>query len=281
MTAVVVRNVAAIQEALTFGPAMSKLPPQRQAFVLALLADDKDNGTAAAVAAGITANRESARTIASRLRHDPAILAAIGEVARSQLFSLRGKAVRTLQAILDDPVAAPRDKARAAAEVLNRTDMPSVAEQKITIEHKVTGLREQIVDILQLAKQLNYDPRPLLGSGGWSKALEFGLVQEGEFEEVPSEPAAPMRVAGAIAVTLVKGEPAAVAPTAYDRFLTWWNREVGAGVMAEYRAVDTTGRTFPGRGYADAAWQASRGGILAIHVEAGGGWTIAHKGNTP
>jgi phage terminase small subunit len=154
---------------------MSKLSPQRQRFVLALLADDRDNGTRAAIEAGYSKEPGSAKSIASRLRHDPAVLAAIGEVARSQLWSLRALASRTVQHVLNDPLARNADKIKAAQCVFDRTDLPATTEQKITVEHK-QDRQQQIRQIAALAKQLQMDPAQLLG--------RYGVTIDAEFEEV-------------------------------------------------------------------------------------------------
>jgi phage terminase small subunit len=174
---IVIKNTQAIAESLPHGPAMSKLSPQRQRFVLELLADDTNNGTAAAIRAGYAPeNRNSAKEIASRLRHDPDVLAAIGEVARAQVWSLRALAASTVQQVLEDTTAAPRDRLRAAAMVMDRTDMPATSEQHVTVEHKSMSRAEEINAVIRLAKQLGQDPRVLLGS--------YGVTIDAEFKEV-------------------------------------------------------------------------------------------------
>lgn len=176
MTEIAIKNTQAVADAMPFGPCMRKLSPQRQRFVLALLADDRNNGTLAAIEAGYSKEPGSAKSIASRLRHDPDVLAAIGEVARSQLWSLRALASRTVQQVMNDPCARNADRLKAAALVMDRTDMPATTEQHITVEHKPQDRAAEIKQIAALAKQLGQDPRVLLG--------RFGVTIDAEFTEV-------------------------------------------------------------------------------------------------
>jgi phage terminase small subunit len=162
---VTIRNTAAVEDSLPFGPAMSKLSPKRQAFVLALLQDDRDDGAAAARAAGYSDNGTSSKVIGSRLRHDPAVLAAIHETAVAQLSSLKFLATSAVRDVLADPATKAADRLKAASLVFDRSGMPAQGEHHIVVEHKRSA-KEVIADIIALAKQLNMDPKEVLGSVG-------------------------------------------------------------------------------------------------------------------
>jgi phage terminase small subunit len=177
MTGVVIRNPAAVEEALSWGPAMQRLSPMRQQFVLELLKDPANEGKRAAIAAGYGNDGRSAVVIASRLRHDPTVLAAIHECAVAQLSSLKLLATQTIRDILENPTTRAADRIKAAALVLDRTGIPAQTDQHIVVEDKRQTAAERVADIIMLARQLGQDPRVLLGN--------IGIIIEAEFVEVP------------------------------------------------------------------------------------------------
>jgi len=177
-----IKNTAAVERSLEYGPAMQRLSPMRRAFVIALLNDPSDNATRAAIEAGYSKEINSAKSIGSRLRTDKAVLEAIHECAVAQLNSLKLIATQTCQEVMRSPITAPRDKLRAAAMVFDRCGMGPESTQNVVVEHKPADRREQVRELVSLARQAGLDPVRLLG--------QRGITLDASFEEI--EPLAPV-----------------------------------------------------------------------------------------
>ena len=150
----------------------------RQAFVLALLQDDRDDGAAAARAAGYSDYGTSAKVIGSRLRHNPDVLAAIHETAVAPLSSLKFLATNAVRDVLADPTTKAADRLKVAALVFDRSGMGAETKQNIVVEH-IRCPAETIADIRRFAKEMGQNERKLLDS--------FGVI-DAEFTDV-AEPA--------------------------------------------------------------------------------------------
>jgi phage terminase small subunit len=119
------------------GPAMLALSTDRhRAFVRALYTVRPGWGASvkAAKQAGFgtpTSSAQSWATIASRLRHDDRILAAIAEEDQKYIRSSAPRAMSALARLIEDPKA--KDHARGIAMILDRTNP---VEQLHTVKHE-------------------------------------------------------------------------------------------------------------------------------------------------
>src|SRR5207248_4437927 len=66
------------------------------------------------------------------------------------------RSILTLVEVRDDKAAAPRDRIKAATELLNRAGMSAVSEHHHFVDHQLSE-SEQDKRILQLAKELGLD----------------------------------------------------------------------------------------------------------------------------
>lgn len=160
------------------GPAMRKLLPRQQAFVIATLEEGGLNNARAAALAGYTGDEKSLRVTGHRLAHDEDVLAAIHEEAKRRLQSSQILAVRELLEILNAPTTSEnrKDKLKAIEMTFNRVGLHATTEHTVNVTHKDLTTDEMIKRITELAKQQDLDPRKLLGSAG--------VVIDAEFEEV-------------------------------------------------------------------------------------------------
>jgi hypothetical protein len=144
------------------GPAMRALTPMQQAWVHATVQSGLD-ATKAAAAAGYTGDRKTLKSTGWKLAHDERVQEALREEASKLIRSHSVMAVSVMAEIARDRQAAPRDRLRAAAELLNRGGLAS--EHKIVVESR-TNRVDQIREIHQLAGGLGLDPLPMLKSVG-------------------------------------------------------------------------------------------------------------------
>jgi hypothetical protein len=128
----------------SFGPAMRKLTPLKRKFVLAVQILGSSDNTRAAILAGYGQPREGnqrsqqvARNAGWRLAHDPEVQSAMLEEAGKRLGGLRFRALDVLRTLVDDVKTKPSLRLRAGLEILNRTGMPSMTEQNITVTHEL------------------------------------------------------------------------------------------------------------------------------------------------
>jgi hypothetical protein len=139
------------------GPAMQALPSARhRAFVCALYTVRPGWGASvkAAKQAGFgtpTSSAQSMATIASRLRHDDRILAAIAEEDQKYIRSSAPRAMSALVRLIENPKA--KDHARGIAMVLDRT-MPVEQLHTVKHEHDVTANAMNTAQTLQRIAEL-------------------------------------------------------------------------------------------------------------------------------
>lgn len=133
------------------GPAMLALPSDRhRAFVRALYAVRPGHGAAvkAAKMAGFGTAESSAAsmaTIASRLRHDERILAALEEEDKKFIRASAPRAIASLARLVEDPHH--KDHARGIAMVLDRVH-PAEQVHKVTTTHDVTPAFQNTAETL-------------------------------------------------------------------------------------------------------------------------------------
>jgi phage terminase small subunit len=139
------------------GPAMAALPTDRhRAFVRALYTVRPGWGASvkAAKQAGFgtpTSSAQSMATIASRLRHDDRILAAIAEEDQKFIRSSAPRAMGALARLIENPKA--KDHARGIAMILDRT-MPVEQLHTVKHEHDVTQNAMSTAQTLQRIAEL-------------------------------------------------------------------------------------------------------------------------------
>ena len=147
------------------GPAMQALSPLMQRFVVALVQTGCTQAKAAELA-GYTGSAETLRATGHRVAHDARVQAALHEEATRLIGSTSTMAVNVLIDVARDKTLAPRDRIKAASELLNRGGLHPLSESKLTVEHVGRTEKEQIERIRVLAGHLGLDPRQLLGAGG-------------------------------------------------------------------------------------------------------------------
>src|SRR5579872_2043027 len=105
----------------SLGPAMMALTPAMRAFVIAKVALGMTSIDAAKAAGYSARSPHALGVVGSRLAHDDRIQAAILEEGQKLMRSEGPKSVHVLVAIRDDKQAAPKDRLKAATELLNRS----------------------------------------------------------------------------------------------------------------------------------------------------------------
>jgi phage terminase small subunit len=111
-----------------------ELSPKQAAFAAAYVRLG-GHGERAAIEAGYPP--KSARVKASQLLRLPKVQAEVRAQAFAQVDKLAPKALAVLVEIIEDPNAAPRDRARAAEAILDRGFLHKVSRQEVAVEHKV------------------------------------------------------------------------------------------------------------------------------------------------
>lgn len=164
------------------GVAMQALSQPHRAYVVARVFYGL-NRSQAAKAAGYSADDpDVAKVNGYRLEHREDIQAAIAEESRKLMRAEGPNSIRVLIEIRDNKRNEPKDRARAAVEILNRCGLGAVSESHLTVTHE---LNEDQLDrrILELARELGLpenEARKML--------IAPDRVIEGEFEEVSPEP---------------------------------------------------------------------------------------------
>jgi hypothetical protein len=141
------------------GPAMKALPSDRhRAFVRALYQVKPGHGmyVKAAKLGGFgspTSTPQSMATIASRLKSDERVIAAISEEDQKHIRGAAPRALRALDRLIETP--GHKDHARGIAMVLDRT-MPLETVHSVTVAHKhdVTPDAKETAQILQRISEL-------------------------------------------------------------------------------------------------------------------------------
>ena len=167
------------------GPALAALPDRWQKFVLAKAQSDCSNVEAARLA-GFVGDRDTLKATGWKLMHDPRVQAALHEEVVKLLRDNAVMAVGVLEEIARDKTTAPKDRIKAAAELLSRSGFAARSEHKVIVERQ---LSEQAVleDIARLAAELGVDPVKLIG-GPTAEAPPPVEPVDAEFTEVAPAP---------------------------------------------------------------------------------------------
>ncbi len=171
------------------GPVMAALSPAQRAFVVAKVHFGCSNAEAARRAGYSKDKLQHAKVTAYRLAHSEGVQAAIIEESRKVVCGEGPKSVRTLVEIRDDKTKEPKDRIKAAIELLNRGGLSAVSEHHMVVEHTMTDAqRDQ--RILALCQELglpDMEARKLLIAPDAIEA-EFSEVEP---ERLPSKSRAP------------------------------------------------------------------------------------------
>lgn len=164
--------VVADYEKENFGPAMKKLTPAKQAYLLAIAAEgwNPKHWGRVAMSAGISSNERAASVWASRTRRDPEFVAAMIEETKRRQLAMAPFGQAVIEEIAMD--TQHKDRFKAASALLDRGGMPLINEQRIVVEH-TRSTREILEEVRRLAAET-----------GDEGAVIAGDVIEGEFKEV-------------------------------------------------------------------------------------------------
>lgn len=162
--------------------AYAKISPMQRAWLQAFLDAGDENATAAARRAGYgkedgtpDQKNNACKTAGHRNIHDPAIQAAIRELAHERFRVAGYQAAAALMALVKDP--SHKDHFKALERVLAQNGMIAAVQIEHNHNVKVTE-QDQVERLMVLAKQLGMDPKVLLGSAG--------VILDAEFEVIPS-----------------------------------------------------------------------------------------------
>lgn len=146
---------------------MRACTPMERAFIYALVACG-GNYTDAALAAGYGAKSDtreqrlaSAQQSGANLMRRERVLEAVNEEAKKRLRSGALLAANRLIELLQNDSLTPKDRFRAATEVLDRAGL--VVQQRVEVTHKTEKEDELIAEITALATKVGLDPKALLG----------------------------------------------------------------------------------------------------------------------
>ncbi len=160
------------------GPAMAALSPAHRAFVVAKVHFGCSNAEAARRAGYSKDKLQHAKVTAYRLAHTDGIQAAIIEESRKVVCGEGPKSIRTLVEIRDDKTKEPKDRIKAAIELLNRGGLNAVSEHHMVVEHTMTDAQKDR-RILELCRELG------IADMEARKLLIAPSVVDAEFTEVP------------------------------------------------------------------------------------------------
>jgi phage terminase small subunit len=164
-----------IAEDARLGPAMEALTDKQRQFVLALLQTGCSNAKAAQLA-GYAGNSDVLKSMGWRLSHDARIQAAIHEEAEKLIRTTAPMAIGVMTAIAQDPAVDPKDRLKAAVELLNRSGLHAHTEHKITVERQSKTAAELIKEIQAMAGDLGLDASKLLYGAGVVDA-DFQVIE--------------------------------------------------------------------------------------------------------
>jgi phage terminase small subunit len=156
------------------GPAMAALVPRQQQFVIALVQTGCSQAKAAELA-GYAGGPDTWKAMGWRLAHDSRVQAAMHEEAQKLIRSTSVMAVKVITAIAEDGKIDPKTRLKAATELLNRSGLHAMSEQKVTVERQESD-QEKVARAVRLARELGLDPRKLLGHAGVVTDAEFQIV---------------------------------------------------------------------------------------------------------
>lgn len=156
------------------GPAMAALTAKQQQFVFAVIQTGCSQAKAAELA-GYAGGPDTWKAMGWRLAHDSRVQAAMHEEAQKLIRSTSVMAVKVITAIAEDGKIDPKTRLKAATELLNRSGLHAQTEHKVTVE-RVESDQEKVARIINMARQLDLDPRQLLGSAGVTVDAEFTVI---------------------------------------------------------------------------------------------------------
>ena len=166
-----------------FGPAMLALRNDRlRRFVLEVMKYGSTNYGRAALAAGYP------EEYGARLAHQTPIQEALQEESKRRLGASLPMAASVLIELCENPTVAARDRAKIAANLLDRGGLGIKTEHTVKVEHRLDeeGLKAQIS---AMAQELGMDPAVFLGGRPIPKGLrpkKDDLVLEAvELDEEP------------------------------------------------------------------------------------------------
>lgn len=145
------------------GPKMSRLSPQRQAFVLALMKQGDRNSTQAARTAGYSEKSPNSLQVQGyRLWHDEAIQEAIHEEASKRIKGMLPAAVAAVGEILENPQEGGATRLKAAQVIMDRAGIHAVTE-RINHNEPIETNPDQMKRIIALAQVVGVPIERLLG----------------------------------------------------------------------------------------------------------------------
>lgn len=173
-------NQLVVIDGVSMGPAMQALPSKMMRDFVVALVTTGCSATDAAAAAGYSA---SSRAILSARGHDLIsdirIQAAILEQSQRLIRASGPMALAVIINIAKDESAAPRDRLKAATEILNRGGMHAVSESHLTVSVQTEAEKNR--EIEALAAELGLDDN--------AKARLLGRpIIEAEFTEIKDPP---------------------------------------------------------------------------------------------
>ncbi|HVM77628.1 MAG TPA: hypothetical protein VMU06_01325 [Stellaceae bacterium] len=132
---------------------MLALTPPRRAFVRAKVLFGVNNKKAAEMAGYSPASSHALENRGYQLAHDPLIQEALREESVKMMRSEGIRSLHTLINLRDDASVAPRERLRAAVEIMNRCGLHAVTEAHVSVEHRMTDVQKDR-RILALAAEL-------------------------------------------------------------------------------------------------------------------------------
>jgi|WetSurMetagenome_2_1015567.scaffolds.fasta_scaffold94644_2 hypothetical protein len=157
------------------GPCMSALTPKQQQFVLALLQTGCSQAKAAQLA-GYAGNSDTLKATGWRLAHDAHVQAALHEEAHKLIRTTAPMAIGVITEIAQDPSVEPKDRLKAALELLNRSGLHAHTEHKVTVEREERTATDLVQRLRDVASRAGYDPAQLLASIGVNEAT-FEVIE--------------------------------------------------------------------------------------------------------
>lgn len=163
-----------------------------RSFVVALVQTGRSATDAAEIAGYSASNRNVLQSRGSQLAHDARVQAAILEECQKLIRADGPMALTVLRTIAKDTTAPPRDRLKAATEILNRGGFHAVTQHNVTVTHQTE--KEKDREILALATELGLD------DAAKAKLLGKPVTVDAEFTEIvdpPTDVAPPRGPAGA------------------------------------------------------------------------------------
>ena len=193
-----------------YGPAMRGLSPQWRAFVEAKVQHGLSNRQAAKAAGYADTSVNVLDATAYRLAHDPRVQAALHEETVKLMRAQGAKSVHVLIAMRDNPAVEAKDRIKCALELMNRSGLHAMTEQKVSVEHTLSDA-EMDRRILSLCAELGIaetEARKMLVAPSKVKPLLKAetIATDATFEEV--KPEDPNQVLDELLSPSVSPEPA-------------------------------------------------------------------------